>query len=1414
MPTLRNRPLSLNLDKDIRELAEGEMSEAINIATLSYDADGRLVGKNLKGNVLVDSTYTLPAGENFVIGKRENESKNAIYYAIWNSNKTHRLVRYSTANNKIETLIQNELFRWNKHTFVDIAVVNVPNNEYVYLVDKHNTPIKINVKKALAGEYVGLSKEDFTAIMEPPAIQPTIVLQQDTGFPRNLIIQKAFQFAYRYIYFDGEISVFSPVSQIAIDPIVFDVGLSVNELYKLSSNKIVVTCNYGGKFVQFVEVIARNGNDGVWYLVHTQDNQYGTASFSFDFYNDGNYSAVSLEDAYGNYDFIPLRAEAISFAEGRLLYANSVDSYDNIEIDVSMAPSYKVVEESASVESISSKGGTASITPFDGIFGVGDVVKLDWTGSTEEGYTYTSGGPIFVVLNTYYDSQVVSYNVQTGDTIDDIGAAIVALIAVSLPIAVSVTYNSTTNSIIFNWTDTDEYKTVISFTISLNHLETGVNSGSSYKAGASHLHGIVYFNEFLQDGTVQLSDDCKVFVEDFYQRKNERYGISKIDYQIKHQPPIWAKYWTWVYSGNISYDMFLQYSVINAFKSTSASKAIYLSLNGLQGKDWSYVENYSALLDYKFVEGDYIKVIKHYSSTTDSYTHVRQSILARIISLEYLEPNATTNPIYNPSAADKTTGYFLLVDNPSVDDWSFDDVNDNTSLWQTSDSVVIEIFRPLKLTENIPYYEVGGIKPVLNPGTDNRSHGGTTVPGNASVTGVQYLMSGEILLEIPKDGYGDECEYIIGDIISVVGQTGTWTVTRIVNRYTSLTIRVYVTQTTGSYAFVGGETITLASTYARGTLSCGDVYFRGRIMAKDETTGVLFKETYCEDAAYSDFIPNAKHYCRGRAHYFNKYNKQQKRGSSFWATQPIQEYGSFNGLSTIRAVNTQYKDYEMTYGDIKRVIKSGESLFVVFESRVVRIDLSAQIIQTLDAEQMITLSNQLLSDLKAYQGDYGVGAYNEAVDVYDGKLYFADIVRGRYLRLSNDGITPISMYGVESAASATARSGSAASNNRGIRVSVGIDPSEQDVYFTVKGASASQITSLELGNNWTNIVGVSINSNIVSFPIIYSIIPGTTPLQSIEEIIRNGQLLIGEIDWYKGDTVTFTLRIQFDLQSQSFSATYNITTGVVSFNGTHIGTGEETTTCVLSVGTVTPTSTTVFSEPNNKWFTQTSFYPAEGYVKFGQYMYAFQNGLPYAHNGVNNGQRSKYFGVTAEHYYVIPINQEQAFVKLLLSLSTESNLPFDCLVTSNLTTTNWYKADWQKREGIYYKGVSFDTSAASSANRTGIGTVASIPSSGRYNILGFNPTSSFLREGDAVFVNGTQQATIISLHDGYIILNVTGAILVTDYLYVVRDGRTHGDSMRGSYFLIKLSSTTSSLQTLFAVNGLIAESTHAHTNGN
>ena len=283
MPVLRSEPVKINYDKDPRKLEETEMVDALNVRPLASEEGKKYNGKNAFGNRVIDESYTLPAGENKKVGSCRNKVLGVIYYALWNSNGNHRVVRYSLTDLATETIIESADLRFGPFMFVDMWLV-IGNNgqEILFLSDGVNRP-----KRIIRGnDYSSNEEQRITAIAKPPEKEPTIAFIKSTEYTDNHIYDKAFQFASRFVYKNGEVSVLSPYSIVAVDPSISLHVQKSNDVSTLTANGVRITCPYGNEDVDRVQVLMRTGNDGPFYKIHEIDNSLFASEFSFDFFNE------------------------------------------------------------------------------------------------------------------------------------------------------------------------------------------------------------------------------------------------------------------------------------------------------------------------------------------------------------------------------------------------------------------------------------------------------------------------------------------------------------------------------------------------------------------------------------------------------------------------------------------------------------------------------------------------------------------------------------------------------------------------------------------------------------------------------------------------------------------------------------------------------------------------------------------------------------------------------------------------------------------------------------------------------------------------------------------------------------------------------------------------------------------------
>jgi hypothetical protein len=1311
--------------------------------------------------------------------------------------------------------------------------------DIIYFVDDINRPRKINVSRALDGQYASASQEMISAIMQPPAAAPEIELTQRPEIVTNNIWDKAFQFAYRYLYVDGEISVYSPISKPAIDEFfqTFDGGS--REQYLGTANTVTVTCKYSNIFVKTNEIIARSGNDGTWYKVHEQENDPNILEFDFLFSNTGNYAAAIVDEVVGNYDYVPLRAAALEYIEDRIVYTNAVDSYDNI----SMQSTFKYatafnkegdiirqqdgVRESISIGGFTNIGLTYNcntLTPFV----LGESVKLVFSAvvtitNTVTGVVTSKNVNYTIVHLISSASSATTVSTALSTKINSLGLAGAASPYFPIPDSGRLYY--VLSGALTSPNETYDIQVNAGSGIFVTALNQQFNT---WKSGSFYGMGAVYYDEYLQDGGVQKTENTTVYIPFFTERPTYQHGPAKIDNRMLHKPPIWAKGYRLVTTGNQTTRDYIQYNIIRTYAvnpnspsapSSGQKDALYLSLSSLKGEPGSYREMKGAEIDYNFVEGDRLRVLFLYSFLSNIPSFVSTYIDIRVIDFVFLEPDGELNPLYDNSLSatekENRVGWYLVVEDPKIAGWSTASLS-GSNFWNDGNTMpVVEIYRPFKEVDNPPYFEVSDMLEIGDAGTETRFHGGNVrnqgVQTTKTLTGVVFSR-GDQNIQLSYDstvGTPVETRFVVGDKI-VVNQSGdTFEVTDVIVEIGDDIIELLVVRLTGTTLPSSGNTISLLELSSATELTCGDTYWRLRRYGLGTSPyGLeLFFIAPCEALEYSDFIRNSRHWCMGRAHFYSVHNRQQRRPASMYISQPFQRFMQFNGLSTIRAINGQFKDYTAEYGGVQKLFKDGDSLYVVFESKTMRIGVSKQIIETSDGQQMITLNRELLSDLNAYAGDYGVNNAQEACAMVDGKLYLNDVRRGMFLRLSTDGFTPISDYGAARASSFATPEMLSVLNSRVIRFPVGVTPDTKDVYFTRSGMFLRRMTSVTRGLCRTYVPELVLTLDEVladstgTFPSAYRVISNVPERQSLRQIIETGYINISEENWYLGNVVDFELEIACDNGFVIADATYNKLTGVVEFKMLH------DTTQVFTINDTVNISpdTIAFHEAENAWFSRFSFTPNEQYVNLGQYMYSFKNGHIWTHD---SSTRGNYYGVQYPHFYDMVFNG-YIDVRKFKDISLQSTAPYDVFAETDLSETSWLNTEFEKKESFYYKDMPFDTSQASSAHILPLGAVTAVVGS-IVTIQGFHPSSVGVYLDEEVYYDDTVIGTVASLNVNQVELNLTGSVAVGNFLYVKRPQITSGDFVRGHYLRVKLQREITTPIELFGVTTLEAESEYYH----
>ena len=140
--------------------------------------------------------------------------------------------------------------------------------------------------------------------------------------------------------------------------------------------------------------------------------------------------------------------------------------------------------------------------------------------------------------------------------------------------------------------------------------------------------------------------------------------------------------------------------------------------------------------------------------------------------------------------------------------------------------------------------------------------------------------------------------------------------------------------------------------------------------------------------------------------------KEENRKSGLIFSGIYNSNSGVNNLNQFIMAENITKDLNPTYGSIQKLFQRRVSLVAFCEDRVVSITSNKDALFNADGNSQLVSTNNVLGDATPFVGDFGISTNPESFAKESYRAYFSDKQRGAVLRLSMDGITPISESGM------------------------------------------------------------------------------------------------------------------------------------------------------------------------------------------------------------------------------------------------------------------------------------------------------------------------------------------------------------------------------------------------------------------
>jgi|LUMP01.1.fsa_nt_gb hypothetical protein len=872
----------------------------------------------------------------------------------------------------------------------------------------------------------------FDVVKHQPTHRPTLNLSVDVSFAANNILDNVFQFKYRYVHKDDEQTSYSPISDVAIDPM-FALNSAVDaEDYGSIANKITITYDDTIADVKDIEIVARKGNNGEFVLVDTLTNnfikylkkvknsylpeyQFTDIQSSVKFYNNGTYPFVDKKDSDKLYDVVPKLAKAQTIlSNNRLAYGNVLEGYDNTRL---IANSGYFFEDGTALEA-----GTVNILyngAYEGNIGAGGSSQFT-LGGTGNPSTYDPELD-FSSINLSPDSQqqlslslgfftqaenwansevsrragslVANYNMTGFGDIDSFCNEVVSQInsgnfeggcAMSTNVGTNASdyymgYFSNTEAVTASYLGAGVVRILFetsnvngggmdggdfyNFQHQLSSYFTSGNGGlSSFKTGAFHNFGVAYFDETNRCSFVNTAPD--------YQ------GIT-----APGDVPL---------NGTRPYNKFFTEAA-----GTPANTPSTVDIN-IYNRPPRWATNYQF----------------YYTGNTTIDEFIQMMFVGAKIATDsndkqiYLNMGALKGKDWSYNQANNSQIDYNYVAGDRIRFISFDPGNGRQTFGEYID---LEI-------AGMDLYIDGEDAPIdVNSETEG-FYLRINDPGNSAVltesgtisiahSGFSYTSSGyeKLIAEIyrPKKDLDEDLMvyYEIGDKIPIK------------NPGTSSRTHGGDSPQGESFNFNKEIGDYISDIPATVRLSSGDIYFKPRNMAT-VTDGSSQEVFFPEDYYLNDFH-RTNHYSRGRINVVNNNAAERRLEASVYFSETYSSTGSVNGLSSFNPANSPYFDYNKDFGSIQALKMRDNDLIIFHESKVGRVLVQKDILNTASGEGLVSLSTNVIGNyVNLYKGEYGCCLQPESIVGFGNIFYFIDIKRGAALRLSADGLTVTSDQGM------------------------------------------------------------------------------------------------------------------------------------------------------------------------------------------------------------------------------------------------------------------------------------------------------------------------------------------------------------------------------------------------------------------
>ncbi len=175
---------------------------------------------------------------------------------------------------------------------------------------------------------------------------------------------------------------------------------------------------------------------------------------------------------------------------------------------------------------------------------------------------------------------------------------------------------------------------------------------------------------------------------------------------------------------------------------------------------------------------------------------------------------------------------------------------------------------------------------------------------------------------------------------------------------------------------------------------------------------LYYRNWYVEESRIRGGFNNTSTDQGVRAYLDDEYPLQQNRINSLIYSGVFNSRTGVNQTNVFSVAGDIVKSLDISYGSIQKSYAEDTNLIVFQENKIHRALIDKDTIYTTEGGTQTQAGAAVIGQFVPYKGEYGISKNPESFAIYNYRKYFSDRNRNAIMRLSNDGLTEISMYGM------------------------------------------------------------------------------------------------------------------------------------------------------------------------------------------------------------------------------------------------------------------------------------------------------------------------------------------------------------------------------------------------------------------